>query len=220
MARILICTFVAATLLLNTRTFARDRRCGCGTSRPTVCCDTIVSDGCDGCVNCGANFPTVGCGTVVSSGCASCSGGAYQIEGANAGSGVDTRIGINTGSGVDTGGGANAGSGDIKNGGGSVTGGGRLDPDVLTGQTGGPLGQQNVNTERIWTDSSGQHKRLARFIRIEGTQVILQNAQGRTTRVDIQSLSTADQLFVDQLRQTSMKAAFPSNQQPRVATRS
>ena len=217
MSRILVGTFVAATLLLNTNTFARDRGCGCGTSRPPVCCGTIVSHGC---VYCGTNCPTVGGGTVVSSGCASCSGGAYQNQGANAGSGVDTRIGVNTGGGVDTGGGANTGSGDIENGGGSVTGGGRLDPDVLTGQTEGPLGQQKTNTERIWTDSSGKHKRLAKFVRIEGTQVILQNAQGRTTRVDIQNLSTADQLFVDELRQESMTGVFSSNQQPRIATRS
>ena len=217
MSRILVGTFVAMTFLLTTNTFARDRRCGCGASRPPVCCDTIVSNGC---VNCGTNCPTVGCGTVVSSGCASCSGGAYQNEGANAGSGIDTHIGVNTGSGVDASGGANTGSGNIENGGGSVTGGGRLDPDVLTGQIEGSLGQLKTNTERIWTDSSGKHKRLAKFVRIEGTQVILQNAQGRTTRVDIQNLSTADQLFVDQLRQTSMKAAFPSNQQPRIAARS
>jgi SLA1 homology domain 1, SHD1 len=100
-----------------------------------------------------------------------------------------------------------------------VTSGGRLDPDVLTGQTDGLLGQQIINTERIWTDSSGKHKRLAKFVRIEGTQVILQNAQGRTTRVAIQSLSTADQLVVDQLRQISITGTSPSKQ-PRIATRS
>jgi hypothetical protein len=210
MSRILVGTFVAMTFLLTTNTFARDRGCRCGTNCPPISCGTVVSNGC---ASCGTSCPPVDSGSAVSNGCASCSGGAYQNGDVNTGSIVNTDSGANMGSGD------NAGSGAIENGGGSVTGGGRLDPDVLTGQTGSPLGQQIINTERIWTDSTGKHQRLARFVRIEGNQVVLQSAQGRTTRVDIQNLSTADQLFVDQLRQQSMTGAFPSNQQPRIAAR-
>ena len=101
-----------------------------------------------------------------------------------------------------------------------------LDPDVLTGRTGDRLqlvstlqGQGNGRTERFWTDSSGKYKRLARFVRVEGTKVILKNAQGRTTRIDIQKLSAADQRLINQLRKESIAGPLPSDQAARIAGR-
>ncbi len=222
MSRILTGTFVITTFLFASHTFARDQGCGCGTSRPPLRCGTVVSVECapcrtsytpvgcgmvvsTGCTTGGTSFSPVDYSTAVSNGCVTCNGGNYQ-----------DKVVIADGDG-NTGGSVNENVGGSVNGGGSENGKGRLDPDVLTGS---PQGLQSINTERIWTDSSGLHKRLARFVRIEGTQVILLNAQGRTTRVEVQNLSTADQLFLDQLRQTSMKRAFPSNQQRSVASRS
>ena len=222
MSRILTGTFVITTFLLTSNTFVGAQGCGCGTSSSPLHCGTVVSVECAPCrtsytpVGCGmvvsngftsggTSFSPVDYSTAVSNGCASCNGGNYQGE-----------VVIANGNG-NTGGSVRENVAGSVSGTRSDNGKGRLDPDVLTGS---PQDLQSFNTERIWTDSSGVHKRLARFVRIEGTQVILQNAQGRTTRVEIQNLSNADQLFLDQLRQTSMKRAFPSNQQHSVASRS
>ena len=237
MSRILTGTFVITTFLLASNTFACDRGCGCGTSRPPIRCGTVVSVECvpcrtscppvgcvsTGCTSGGTSFSPVEYSMAVSNGCVSCNGGKYQDKvviadgGGNKGGSVIENVGGSlNGGGAVNGGGSENGKGSV-NVGGSENGKGRLDPDVLTGS---PQGLQSINSERIWTDSSGLHKRLARFVRIEGTQVILLNAQGRTTRVEVQNLSTADQLFLDQLQQTSMKRAFPSTQQHSVASRS
>lgn len=202
MTRILVCLFGTTIFLLTSNSFAGDRSRGCRSNCPPVNCVTAVSNGC---ASCGTSCPPVEYCMSVSNGCASCSGGVHQngdvytAGGANTTSGANIASGANADSGTNTASGANAGSGATENGGGSVTGGGRLDPDVLTGQTDGPLGQQDISTERIWTDSSGKHKRLARFVGMEGTKVILMNAQGRTTRIDVVMLSAADQLLANQL---------------------
>jgi SLA1 homology domain 1, SHD1 len=238
MSRILTGTFVITTFLFASNTFVRAQGCGCGTSQPPLRSVTVVSVECAPC----SSYTPVGCGMVLSSGsssgCVSCIGGNYldQVVIANSivrenGGGAVNGGAVNGGAvnggavngGAVNGGAVNGGAvnGGAVNGGavngGAANGGGRLDPDVLTGS---PQGSQSMNAERIWTDSSGLHKRSARFIRIEGTQVILQNAQGRATRVEIQNLSNADQLFLEQVPQTSMKRAFPSNQQHSVASRS
>ena len=228
MSRILTGTFVITTFLLASNTFACAQGCGCGTSLPPLRCGTVVSVECapcrtsytpvgcgmvvsTGCTSGGTSFSPVDYSTAVSNGCVSCNGsnnqGEVVIANGNGNTGGSVRENVA---------GSVNGTGSVS-GTGSDNGKGRLDPDVLTGS---PQDLQSFNTERIWTDSSGLHKRLARFVRIEGTQVILQNAQGRTTRVEVQNLSTADQLFLDQLRQTSMKRAFPSNQQHNIASRS
>jgi SLA1 homology domain 1, SHD1 len=223
MSRILTGTFVITTFLFASNTFVRAQGCGCGTSQPPLRSVTVVSVECAPC----SSYTPVGCGMVLSSGsssgCVSCIGGNYLDQVVIANSIVRENGGGAVNGGAVNGGAVNGGAvnGGAVNGGavngGAANGGGRLDPDVLTGS---PQGSQSMNAERIWTDSSGLHKRSARFIRIEGTQVILQNAQGRATRVEIQNLSNADQLFLEQVPQTSMKRAFPSNQQHSVASRS
>lgn len=117
----------------------------------------------------------------------------------------------------------------MNNGGGAVNNGGnnlQLDPDVLTGLTGDlsqPVSTRQshggLSAERIWTDSSGKHQRVARFVRLEGTLVILQNAQGRTSRVELQMLSATDQRLVSELSPHSNPGQQPGDQGQRVATR-
>ena len=240
MSRILTGTFVIATSLFASNTFARAQGCGCGTSRPPLRCGTVVS------VECAPAEPAThrlvaawssvlvappaapafrqlttvrpsATGVSLATAVTTRAKLSLRTEMATPGGSVRENVaGSVNGAGSVSGTGSVSGGGTV-NGAGSDNGKGRLDPDVLTGS---PQDLQSFNTERIWTDSSGVHKRLARFVRIEGTQVILLNAQGRTTRVEVQNLSTEDQLFLDQLRQTSMKRAFPSNQQHSVASRS
>ena len=209
MTRTLICLFGTTMFLLTSNTFAGDRSRGCRSSCPQVNCVTTVSNGCGCCsISCSpvACVTAPGCGNGCSS-CDACQNGVvYETDG---GYGND--------------------GGDQNNNGGKGNNGGNdspLDPDVLSRLDGQQQQlvstlqrQRNANTERIWTDSSGQYKRLARFVRMEGTQVILMNAQGRTTRIDVLILSAADQLLANQLSKESTPGPLPTDHENRIAGR-
>lgn len=47
--------------------------------------------------------------------------------------------------------------------------------------------------ERTWTDSTGKHKVVARFVELDGTTVVLRREDGKTVRVPLSRLSDTDQ---------------------------